>query len=805
MIIKICNPRYCKSSCSWLLGILLLLFGISNLNASPLQYSTFFGGTNSDYLSDMVIDSTGNIYVTGVTYSNDFPVTPGAIDTTIGYYQEAAYVFKFNPDTNTLFYCTYLDGTSSETWGSAIALDTEGNPILGGTTFAEDFPLTSLAFSTVQQGGGDGFLVNLDSTGQLKYSTLFGGTATDNVAGIALDSVGNIVFAGYGNVPYTPGSWDTTGDDAYIAKMDSTLSSLIFSTGIGGGIQKFTNAMTVDREGNIYVTGEVTYVDIPGGTGTLDTTINGLTDAFVFKMNPSGSNLIYGGVFGGEDYDYGLGIAADSAGNAYVTGFSQSSTFATTPGAWMSDTIYGLNGFVAKINPTGTAVDYVTVMPAIGENIKVDETGNAYVTGETYNPNYPTTPGSFDRTFTSLYGGNAIILELNTTGSAPVYSSFLGGGGSYSAVYGDQGASIIVDSSSTVWVGGMTGSSNFPVTSNAYDTTLASSYYDLFLTHLSLLPVPEADFYASATVGLTPFFVQFFDASTVGAPVNSWFWDFGDGYTSTVQNPTHTYSTVGQFNVTLVATGTYGDGSITRSNYIRVYDTIPQFYGTPTVGQLPLVVQFYDTSSSGNPPVGWLWEFGDGSTSNLQNPSHTYTQSSVYNVTLTTIGSYGASSAIRYDYILAFDTIEQKIITSPGLYDFSIGTDSTYTPFTLLVVFMNGIDTVTISVMNEKHPNRPVNTFMSRWFKITSHGNITYAGLQMRYVGEDVTDAGVDEYQLKFCKYDGSSWSYFDPSVVYTYSYYHTAYLYYVNSFSDWTLGIPGSTTTDAPLWEFEP
>jgi len=162
---------------------------------------------------------------------------------------------------------------------------------------------------------------------------------------------------------------------------------------------------------------------------------------------------------------------------------------------------------------------------------------------------------------------------------------------------------------------------------------------------------PQADFSATPTAGLSPLLVDFTDESTSGASTN-WLWDFGDGSTSILEAPSHSYTTSGFFTVSLTASNSFGATTLTKNTFVTV-DFIPPvaaYSATPLSGPSPMVVNFIDQSSAGITTT-WLWNFGDGSTSTLQNPSHTYTVTGLYNTSLTSTNSYGTDTLVKFSHI----------------------------------------------------------------------------------------------------------------------------------------------------------
>jgi hypothetical protein len=381
-----------------------------NPTGSSLLYGTFIGGSDYDGGSGIVVDGGGNAYVTGETLSSDFPTTTGASYN--GGFD--VFVVKLNPNGSLLSYGTFIGGSDND-WGKDIAVDGGGNAYVTGRTLSSDFP-TEDAFDPSHNGSSDAFVVKLHPSGSfLLYGTFIGGSDNDWGSGIAVDGGWNAYVTGWtgsSDFPKTPEAFDTSLDgvgDAFVVKLTSTGSFLLYSTFIGGSADEYGEGIAVDGGRNAYMTGYTWSSDFPTTTGAFDRTCgtdgncNGThpaNDAFVVKLKPDGSSLLYGTFIGGGLGDEGWGIAVDGEGNAYVTGATGSSDFLTTPGAF--DTSYNddWDAFVVKLNPTGSSLSYGTFIGGSqfewGEGIAVDGEGNAYVTGRTESSDFPTTRGAFD-------------------------------------------------------------------------------------------------------------------------------------------------------------------------------------------------------------------------------------------------------------------------------------------------------------------------------------------------------------------------------------------------------------------------
>jgi len=463
-----------------------------------LLYSTYLGGNSDDVGYGIGVDAAGNAYVAGYTSSTNFPTTAGAFQTaSAGGYD--AFVTKLNPTGSALVYSTYLGGSGDDV-GYGIALDAAGNAYVTGTSRSTNFPTTAGAFQTAYGGGlSDDFVTKLNPTGSaLVYSTYLGGSGEDGGPDrIAVDAAGNAYVTGItasGNFPTTAGAFQTAFAggpyDAFVTKVDPTGSGLVYSTYLGGNSYDQGNSIAVDAAGNAYVTGVTAGSNFPTTPGAFQTAFGGgCCDAFVTKLNPTGTGLVYSTYLGGSGEDIGFGITVDTAGNAYVTGLTTGSNFPTTPGAFQ--TAYGGGGFdafVTRVNPTGTGLVYSTYLGGsgtdIGNSIALDAGGNAYVTGTTDSVNFPTV-----NPVQAVNGGgtDAFVTQVNPTASALVYSTYLGGSGN------DQGIGIVLDSlpSPNAYVTGTTGSTNFPVTAGAFQTTFGGGSEDAFVAKIAQVTIPS--------------------------------------------------------------------------------------------------------------------------------------------------------------------------------------------------------------------------------------------------------------------------------------------------------------------------
>jgi pimeloyl-ACP methyl ester carboxylesterase len=469
-----------------------------------LSYSTYLGGSSVDFGQGIAVDATGNAYVTGYTNSINFSTTPGALQTSrVGGWD--AFVTKVNAAGSALVYSTYLGGSGSET-PYGITVDATGNAYVTGQTSSTNFPTTPGAFQPSCGGGYDAFVVKLNATGSaLVYSTYLGGSGWDHAyGGIAVDGTGNAYVTGQTsstNFPTTPGAFQSSFGgglyDAFVVKLNADGSALVYSTYLGGSDGDYGNGIAVDASGNTYVTGYTNSINFPTTPGAFQTTLGTWIDAFVVKLNADGSALVYSTYLGGANTEWAKGIAVDASGNAYITGYTGSSDFPATPGAFQTGSGGAYDAFVTKLNATGSALVYSTYLGGSSSDqvwggIAVDASGNAYVTGWTQSTNFPTTPGAFQPSF----GGDtdAYVVKLNAAGSALVYSTYLGG-----SLY-DQGYGIAVDATGNAYVTGDTTSIDFPTTPGSFQTSYGGAR-DAFVAKISLADVPG--------VSLTPATLSF--------------------------------------------------------------------------------------------------------------------------------------------------------------------------------------------------------------------------------------------------------------------------------------------------------
>ena len=405
-----------------------------NPSSSGLIYSTYIGGELDDYGYSIAIDNENNIFITGSTYSYNFPTTFNAFSINKNLYSDV-FVTKLNASGSDLIYSTFIGGNQKEL-GFSIAINQSGNAFITGVTSSLDYPTTNFAFNTSYNGG----------------------------------------FS-----------------DAFVTVLDANGSDLIYSTYIGGSDEDRSYCIVVDQIGNVYITGDTYSTNYPTTIGAYNISMSGARDIFVTKLNQDGTGLIYSTFIGGTTDDLGKSIKIDNFGNLYITGTTNSSNYPVTAGAYdMSYNGYGaFDVFVTKLNPLGTGLIFSTF---IGGNSGDDGTAltfdcyyNIFITGNTCSINYPTTFGAYS---TNKNGDNphtdAFITKLNQNGTTLLYSTFIGG------LYSDFGNDIIADEFGDPIIVGKTSSTNYPTTIGAFDTSYNGNSYDAIVTRLhenSFIPI----------------------------------------------------------------------------------------------------------------------------------------------------------------------------------------------------------------------------------------------------------------------------------------------------------------------------
>ena len=447
-----------------------------DLTIDPLLASTYFGGSDSEQSSFIGTDSSGNVFIAGITKSSDLPTTSGAYDASYNSGNDI-FVSKFNSDLTQLLSCTFI-GDASDEWVSSLVIDSSGNVFVA----RDSIGYTSTWNSSILK-------LNNDLTEILASANIGGYYIYD----MALDSSGNIFVVEQttsANSVTTSGAYDESfnGDtDVLVSKLDNNLQ-LMASTFIGGTNGDYPYEITIDSLGRVLIAGITNSADFPTTTGAYDTSYNSGSDYNIFlsKLDNNLSGLLASTFIGTTTGNIDLTLNTAS-GSIFLAGYIPSSGFPVTSGAY--DTSY--NGgttdiFISKFNSDLTQILASTYLGGNDydslRDLKIDSSGNIFVLGGTSSTNFPTTPGAYDKSFNGdgdqfsrSIPGDVIISKLNSNLSQLLASTYLGGNN------GDIAYSMTIDPSGNIFVTGYTISNNFPTTLGVYDTSY-NGMGDIFIS-----------------------------------------------------------------------------------------------------------------------------------------------------------------------------------------------------------------------------------------------------------------------------------------------------------------------------------
>ncbi|MBI2924815.1 MAG: SBBP repeat-containing protein [Verrucomicrobia bacterium] len=466
-----------------------------------LDWSTFLGRSTLERHRDVVVDPAGNVCVAGDTFSTDLPDTAGfstgpgvTYDSNLDVWYEDAYVAKLSPDGTQLLWLGYLAGAGATSDavgvpGNGLAVDTTGNLYVAGFTYSPDFPVTT---GVPHSGAADAYVTKIKSDGSIiLWSTLLGGAGEDWGSDVGLDPQENVYLTGFtlsGDFPALNAFDPTLGGsrDGFVAKFD-TAGALQWSSYLGGSNEERIAAIVADANGGVFVFGDTGSADFPVTAGALDTTLGGNNDAFVTKLAADGSGIIWSTFLGGSGAENELQVGApptsatfylssgrgeitlDSAGNIVVGGQTFSADFPVTPGAFDTTLADEADGYVAKIAADGTSLVWATYLGgsgAAGERGEaifgavVNPWDEVFVVGRTDSTDFPVTA---DAVQTVYPGGSqdGFLTKLSADGSTLLYSTYLGSGAPYDAAVG------LEYHSGNVFVTANAGS-DFPTTAGSY-------------------------------------------------------------------------------------------------------------------------------------------------------------------------------------------------------------------------------------------------------------------------------------------------------------------------------------------------
>ncbi len=463
----------------FLIILLSKLSLVSQITCS--QFSTYFGNNQFDEIKSVCVDSKRNSYVIGNTYSTNLPITLGLVnDTASGDYD--VFIAKFD-SCGALIWCTYFGGTGFDS-AEKMSLTIDSNIIFCGFTSSINIPITTSVFQSNNLGGYDSYIVKISPNGQLIWSTYFGKNGGDMAYDLSIDYNNNIIIGGTTtstNLYTTPSSFQPNHKgnmDAFIAKFNSS-GVLKWCTYFGGNGSEDIHALTSDNYGNIIGVGESFSTNLNTSTGAFQSFKNGASDVYIIKLDSLG-NRIFSTYYGGDSSDDAWGVACDNNQNIYIAGQSKSSDFYTTTNCFQDTNAGYLDCFVSKWDATGNLLR-ATLLGGTGNDftsrLELLNQNQLIILAKTESASLPIYPNSFQ---TILNGNYDVYLAVFDTDSLyPNWSSYYGG------ITDDSGNDINIINSNNVIFTGSSNSTDYPVSSNAFQPNLSANN-DGIITKLML-------------------------------------------------------------------------------------------------------------------------------------------------------------------------------------------------------------------------------------------------------------------------------------------------------------------------------
>lgn len=659
-----------------------------------LTFASYTGSTADNFGFTAAFDSLGSLYGGGIVFASGYPFTTGAYDTTWNGGVDIG-ITKFTPDGSDLEYSTYIGGNGDEA-PSSLIINKNNELVILGLTGSSNYPTTSTAIDTTFNGGnsqtflsnGLSFpngtdiivtILNEDGTA-LVGSTYLGGSENDGlnnntalgynygdiVRGEVIVNDDNEIFVSSSTQsqdfptlnPLQPAHGG--GQDACIFSMSADASTIMWSTFLGGVTQDAGYGLKLDGNQDLYVVGGTNSLNFPTRPGAINPVfLGGQADGWIAKISGLGNTLIHSTFIGTNEYDQSYFVELDNNGDVYFVG--------QTDGAYpVTGNVYSnpnSGQFITRINPTLSAIQISTVFgkgdgdPELSPTaFLVDECRNIYFSGWGGNTNtapdtdmsgLPLTDDAFQDT---TDGSDFYFFVLSRDAKSLLYATYFGG--LSSAEHVDGGTSRF-NKEGIIYqavCAGCLGRQDFPTTPGAWSETNGSSNCNLGVIKFEFqISAAASVIVLPSAIGCAPHTVQFINS---GTPDMTYWWDFGDGATATIENPIHTYNNAGTYLVTLAVTDSFICGATdTNRLFIQVYnEPTANFSYTPsfiTPGD-----DIFFTNLSVDHDIQF-WNFGDGNTSPLDNPVHSYSDTGTYLVCLQ-VASGG----------ICRDTICQTIIVS---------------------------------------------------------------------------------------------------------------------------------------------
>jgi len=598
---------------------------------------SYWGGNNTDDCSAVTADNNGNIIVTGYTASSNFPVTPGAFNSTLSSFD--AFVSKFT-DTGALLWSTYVGGSDDE-FGRGITVDANNRIIVCGATSSANFPIIGVASQPVKSASNDVFILIIDAFGNPTLSTFFGGNDDDYPNKVIVDHGGNILFSGTTlstNLPGTSGAYQTQNKlsstfnygDAFVTKMNSSCT-VQWATYFGGTEDDYSTSLCVDASDNIFFTGATASIDFPTTSGATQTVFsnsqgpgNG-ADGFLAKLSSSGT-LLYSTYWGGGSHDTGTGIVVDRNDNVIINGFTWSPGMHITAGAYQINHGGGsLDGFASKFDNNGSVL-WSTFYGSGGNEtsggIAIDKYDNITFVSST-DGGLPISSCAYQP---YAGGGDCFILRLDKNGDY-VCSTYLGGGS-----YEREGKLCLYKEN--LYVVGYVYLGSLPTTAGAAQANYGGGLLDGYIARICNLTCGNntlsINFSSNKTNICSGDNINYTSSVTLSCDTSEveWNWSFPGGTpsTSTERNPQGIiYSAAGTYNVALKINSPCADDSLVQTALISVTTT-----PTALITGSNSICSGSSSTLSASSGGSYQWNTGSGASSILVSPM----MQSVYSLTV---------------------------------------------------------------------------------------------------------------------------------------------------------------------------
>ncbi|MBL7766149.1 MAG: PKD domain-containing protein [Chitinophagaceae bacterium] len=617
-----------------------------------LVFATYSSSTATTFGFSATYDLSGSLYAGGECFGVGWPASTGAFQTNFGSGVDAG-INKYDPNGTTIIYSTYYGGSGSDLPNNMV-VNTMNELAITGSTSSSNLPVTAGCYDNALGGNSDAYVAHFNATGTaLIGATYMGGSGIDaqnifsispnygdgNRGEIFFDSNNDIVVAvstQSSDFPVTAGAYQSVFNggtqDGCVFKVNTTCTNLLFSTFLGGSGDDACFSIAPNSAGNWTVCGGTNSSNFPTTAGAYQTGAGGGTDGFVSILSANGTALLNSSFIGTAGFDHAFKIQVDPNDTVYVCGQTNGAAFPVSPGVYTNP---GSTIFMQKYTPN---LSQLALSTRIGQTTNLvptaflkDNCGNVYFSGFQANGTLPLTPNAYQST-----AGGFWLCVLSGDFTQLVYATYMGAVGDHvdggTSRFDPQGIvyqSVCTISNTQYQSPGCVSPSNLAA---SWDVASFKFNFELSGVEAGLVISPNDS-------GCAPYTVSFTNTSVAGL---NYFWDFGDGGTSTLIAPTHTYLTSGLFQVRLIATNP--NGCITTDtaySSIYIYPSVnAAFTYDRILDCIDDTVHFYLVDSNQPNNVLFSWDFGDGTGSTLHNPSHTYYNQNIYTVTCIASNGY---------------------------------------------------------------------------------------------------------------------------------------------------------------------